>query len=53
MTKSTKDLSKEDALKGIARERQLMIDPTVAMIYAINGNSQKELFEVQTNHDLE
>ena len=45
MSKSQRDISKEEALKGIARERQLMTDVTVEMVIAMHGNDQAALYK--------
>ena len=40
MQKSEKSLSKEETLKGVARERQLMLNPTLEMVLAMYNNNQ-------------
>ena len=45
MNKSKKKLSKEETLKCIAREQQLMLNPTVEFVHAMYGNNQNGIFE--------
>ena len=47
MQKSEKSLSKEETLKGVARERQLMVNPTLEMVLAMYSNNQANSFEAQ------
>ena len=53
MQKSQKSLSKEETLKGVARERQLMLNPTVEMILAMYSNNQTNSFEAQMKMEHE
>ena len=53
MQKATKTLTKQDALKGVARERQLMLNPTVDMVAVMYSNNQAETFEAQMKMELE
>ena len=45
ITKSTKSLTKEDALKCIAREKQIMVNATVDLVIAMYGKCKTTAFE--------
>ena len=53
MQKSEKTLNKEDTLKGLARERQLMLNPTVNMVIAMYSQNQADSFDAQLKMERE
>ena len=48
---SKKEMSEEDIMKAIARDRQLMLDATVNLVVALYGRSQANVQELQAKHD--